>query len=61
MKTVSIIYEGWYESNTSNFFSENIIAINNEIHVDDSYIFYDYEAIFPQSLNHFQHTLPKLS
>jgi hypothetical protein len=29
---------------------------NNEINTDDSYIFCNYDAIFPQSLRHFQHT-----
>jgi hypothetical protein len=34
---------------------------NNEIYMDDSYIFCNHETIFPQSLHHFQHTLATLS
>jgi hypothetical protein len=30
---------------------------NSEFYMDGSYIFCNYEAVFPQSLRHFQHTV----
>jgi hypothetical protein len=49
-------YEGWYESNASNFCLIKCNGNNIEIPVDDSYIFCNYEATFLQSLHYFQHT-----
>jgi hypothetical protein len=45
----------WYKSNGA-FFLRKCNCNNNKIYMDDSYIFLNYEAIFPQSHNHFQHT-----
>jgi hypothetical protein len=45
-----------YGSNASNFFLSKCNCNNNEILMDDSYISFNYKAILPQSLRHFQHT-----
>jgi hypothetical protein len=42
-------YEGWYKSNALNFIPRKCNCSNNEIYVDDSQIFGNYETIFPQS------------
>jgi hypothetical protein len=56
-KTRITTYKEWYKSNAFNFFSENLIAVMVEFTwMDDSYIFCNYESVFPQSLHHFQHT-----
>jgi hypothetical protein len=39
-----------------NLFLRKFNGDNNEIYKDVSYIFWNYLAIFPQSLRHFQHT-----
>jgi hypothetical protein len=54
--TVLLLYEGQYESNASNFFFRKCFCSNIKIYMDDSYIFCNYDAIFPQSLCHFQLT-----
>jgi bisphosphoglycerate-independent phosphoglycerate mutase (AlkP superfamily) len=48
-------YEGQYESKASNFFLIKWNCNNNAIYKDDSHIFCNYEAIFPQRSRHFQH------
>jgi hypothetical protein len=53
---VTDIYERQCESNASNFFLRKRNCNNNEIYMDNSYIFCNYEAIFPQNLCHFQHS-----
>jgi hypothetical protein len=37
------------------FFLRNCNCSSTEIYVDNSYIFCNYEAVFPQSLHHIQH------
>jgi hypothetical protein len=49
--------EGRHESNASNFFLIKSNFNNNEIYMDDSYIFCNYDTVFPQSLRRFQQTL----
>jgi hypothetical protein len=49
-------YEGQYESNAFSFFLRKCKCSNSEIYLDDSFIFCNYEAIFPQRLYHFQQT-----
>lgn len=62
MKTFfAILYEERYESNAYIFFAENVNSSNNEIYMDDAYIFYNYGVIFPQSFRHFQSNLLTLS
>jgi hypothetical protein len=50
------IFEGWHKGNASGFFLRRCNCNDSEIYVDDSYNFCNYEATFPQSLCHFQHT-----
>jgi hypothetical protein len=50
------MYEARYESKASDFFSEKCSCNNNEFYMDDSYIFCNYDTIFPQSLSYFQYT-----
>jgi hypothetical protein len=48
------LYEGWYEDKASNLFLRKHNCSNNELYVVYSYISCNYEAIFPQSLHHFE-------
>jgi hypothetical protein len=50
-------YEGYYESNASNYILRMCDFNNNEIYVNYAYVLCNYEAIFPQSVHHFRHNL----
>jgi hypothetical protein len=53
---IYISYEGQYKSKVQVFFLRKCSYNNIEIYMDHSYIFCNYEAIFPQSCHHFQNT-----
>jgi hypothetical protein len=55
-----MLCEGQYKSNASNFFLRKCNCSNSEIYMDGSYIFCNYEAVFPQFLHHFQHTFASI-
>jgi hypothetical protein len=55
------MYDGWYKSCASNFFLRKCNFNNNEIYLDDSYIFCNYEALLSQIFHNFQHTFASIS
>jgi hypothetical protein len=54
------LYDKRLQNTTSNFSLRKCNRKNNEIYTDNLYISYNYEAIFLQSLRHFQRTFAKV-
>jgi hypothetical protein len=54
--TPNYMYALRYEIKACNFFLDKCNCCNNDICIDDSQMFWNYQVIFSKILRHFQHS-----